>query len=420
MLAVVAVECYFLCSPTAKTKLKLSNISTSNSLSCVPIAFLSLNPCTNLCNSNLGIYPGSKIQLQNCAIMDGMLVLKPSNVLWIGGDVESFSSKLLKAAKSRDKDTRVFQKNLAKNETPPPQFEDIDLTMSANKKKAKKYETVPKHYSDERLYNDSYQKAKGGGYNKSNLYDDGGYDGYGNDTEYYPDQKHDAYEETKQQSQSQRYERKRKQHNDYRTDMLRERKQQRKQDRKYVAKQQAQSNGYIQNGQDLRYQTQSNRSQRYEAPQNNNYGHNEKYVSPRRQIQQNSYSQKPPRYQQQAQQSQSYAPRQQLPRNLMELYGVQSLPFVATLSVQIVAAKLNFTQQSHEPYIEFDVSDSTGKCKAMTSTHLMQWICSKYGTLINQQMVDAFYNQWGNRYIISKMELKDKARMIIFHEIKWQ
>jgi len=99
---------------------------------------------------------------------------------------------------------------------------------------------------------------------------------------------------------------------------------------------------------------------------------------------------------------------------------VNRLPFIATFSAQIIAAKLNFTQQSHEPYIEFDLNDKTGKCKAMTSTHLMQWVCSKYGTQINQSMVDAFFNQWGNRFIIIKMELKDKARMIIVHEIKWQ
>merc|ERR1712129_56930 len=148
------------------------------------------------------------------------------------------------------------------------------------------------------------------------------------------------------------------------------------------------------------------------------------YVSPRRQRQFDQQQQQQPQQRQDFRQQ--YAPSNpvkqsvRLPQTLMELYGVQRLPFVATVNAQIIEAKLNFTQQSHEPYIEFDVSDSTGKCKAMTSTYLMQWVCSKYGAQINQTMVDSFFNQWGNRHIVIKMELKDKARMVIFHEIKWQ
>eukprot|EP00483_Globobulimina_turgida_P003679 UN03685 len=109
-----------------------------------------------------------------------------------------------------------------------------------------------------------------------------------------------------------------------------------------------------------------------------------------------------------------------MPRTLMELYGVKQLPFTADIVAEIISATLQFNNQSHDAFIEFDVSDTTGKCKGMTSTHLMQWICSKYGNQINQVMVNAFFKQWGNRYINIKMELKDPQRMVIFHEIKWQ
>ena len=108
------------------------------------------------------------------------------------------------------------------------------------------------------------------------------------------------------------------------------------------------------------------------------------------------------------------------PRSLMELYGAKPLPFTATIRAEITSATLRLNPRSNEAYIEFDLSDSTGTCKGMTSTYLMQWICSKYGNQATQQMVNAFFNQWGKRYISIKMALKDPQRMVVFHEIKWQ
>ena len=106
----------------------------------------------------------------------------------------------------------------------------------------------------------------------------------------------------------------------------------------------------------------------------------------------------------------------------MELYAVRPLPFTATLRAEIISATLNYNARSNDYFIEFELSDSTGTCKGMTSTYLMQWICSKYSQqnyLVNQQMVDAFFAQWGKRYIAIKMELQDPQTMVVFHEIKW-
>jgi len=114
------------------------------------------------------------------------------------------------------------------------------------------------------------------------------------------------------------------------------------------------------------------------------------------------------------------APTVHMPQTLMELYGVPQLPFTSYIVSELVSATLQFDQNSNNAFIEFDVSDSTGKCKGMTSKYLMQWIVSKYGNQMNQAMVDAFFNEWGKRFISIKMELIDPQRMVVFHEIKWQ
>ena len=86
--------------------------------------------------------------------------MRPSSVIWIGGGVETFRTKYLAQIKARESDTRVFQKNLLKDETPPPMFEDDDLTQ-IEKKRNDEYDNdddeYTADYNDERIYDNEHQ-----------------------------------------------------------------------------------------------------------------------------------------------------------------------------------------------------------------------------------------------------------------------
>ena len=96
------------------------------------------------------------MQLENVSLRNGVLLLRPSNVSWIGGDVESFRLKFDAAVRSRDNDQRIFQSNLKKNETPPPQFEDADPTGYRKRKKVRPQDRYKEEdYAHHRVYDEA-------------------------------------------------------------------------------------------------------------------------------------------------------------------------------------------------------------------------------------------------------------------------
>lgn len=530
-------------------------------------------------NSNLAIYPGTKLQLENVTVRGGVIILKPSNVAWIGGDVESFRVKFESTCKSKQADRRRFERNLGKNETPPPQFEDVDPTGYRKRKKVipqGKYKEDD--YNDPRVYQDDPYGRKGhrsgaskggrGGYH-SQHYDDGtNYE----DEEYYEDDDanggggdggngggavddgkeehksphkspheasrgspHNSQHQSPHNSQhrspqpnapkyvpknrndrNQDYSRDHSQDHSQRTSPQSQRSQ-RSQDfrdremsardkwaaeewnsgrvkARYKAKYRERGGGRgrgrgrgrerYQNHRQNRYQEDyddgyqdrngdrnnhrdRNRNDRRYDDRNGNrsadrdynsyskpdHHHNNRQQDVR---QQNVIDQNVNRYQQNANEPKPPTPAPNEPKpnpnpnpngppigspnmanvnyfgqsvntlpgpkTLMDLYAVKPLPFTATIRAEITSAILQYDAMHNNHWIEFMLSDSTGTCKGMTSTYLMQWIVSKYSTnsyRIDQQMVNGFFAQWGKRYISIKMELQDPRKMVIFHEIKW-
>mmetsp|Transcript_31276 Transcript_31276/g.50276 ORF Transcript_31276/g.50276 Transcript_31276/m.50276 type:complete len:546 (+) Transcript_31276:62-1699(+) len=367
---------------------------------------------------NLPIYPGMKLQLENVEVLNGVLLLRPSSVIWIGGEVESFSKKYLAQIKARDAESRVHQKNLLKGETPPPKFEDVDTTKERKHDGDQHDHYYDSHnYHDQHLYDDDYQRKKA----------HRGYDPQHNEQQYYEDE--DAYYEEEAYDENAYYE-----DEQYEDDGGHYEEPEKEQPVQAPPAKKAQTTQYQPKYQQKQQQApaaQQPPARQYQpAPQQRQqqWNHNDYYQQ--EQHAQAMYGQEYQAYGQGHNgrnnnvHRNNEVPPAPMASTLAELYAMKHLPFTAYISAEIKAAYLKHNKQTNEAYIEFDISDATGKCKAMTSTYLMQWISSQYlpqnANQMNQQMVNLFFSHWGNRFINIKMELKDPQRMVVFHEIKWQ
>lgn len=159
-------------------------------------------------DSGLTLYPGTKVIFDNIQIRDGVLLMRPGSIHWIGGKIESFKKKFIEKVTSLKSDYFVFNKNIGKDETPPPKFEEVEKygrRKKSQKKKIENYDKTRQMIAGNETKDDEYQQKRNQKYiqksekrnqnqvQRNDYYHDNGqqYDGnHGEYQEYYEDNNH--------------------------------------------------------------------------------------------------------------------------------------------------------------------------------------------------------------------------------------